>query len=89
MELLKKKNPEINALRDTTPELIESERELLGEPVYRRAKHVVTEQRRVFNLVKAFKKNDMTWVEELLLEGHNSLNYEYEVSLPILNEMVD
>ncbi len=89
VEVLKEANPEIEALRDATPELVESQKGELGEPVYRRAKHVVTEQRRVFELIDAFEGNDLRRAGEILLDGHASLRDYYEVSLPVLDAMVD
>ena len=89
VDVLKKADPTIQALRDASPELVASQRSLLGERIYCRAKHVVTEERRVFGLMEAFEKEDLQKVGELLLEGHRSLSRDYEVSLPVLDEMVD
>jgi len=56
--------------------------------IYKRARHVITEQARVFQLIDAFSKNNLKSVGEILLEGHQSLSRDYEVSLPILDEMI-
>jgi galactokinase len=79
----------ISSLRDVSPELLESAKARLNERVYRRARHVVIEERRVFDLVEAFQKRDANRAGALLFEGHRSLSEDYEVSLPILDEMVD
>lgn len=81
--------PGIRALRDATPEQVEACRRELGEKVYRRARHVVTEQRRVFAMVDALEAGDGEGAGKLLYEGHRSLAVDYEVSLPILDEMVE
>jgi len=81
--------PEIKALRDATPAQVESRKRALGDSAYRRARHVVTEQRRVFAMVEAFERNDLPRAGRLLLEGHRSLAEDYDVSLPVLDEMVD
>lgn len=89
VEILRVTNHEIQALRDATPEMVDSLRDQLGERIYRRARHVVTEQKRVFDVVEAFAQNDNSLVGEILLQGHRSLSLDYEVSLPILDEMIE
>lgn len=81
--------PEIRALRDATPEQLEARRGDLGERAYRRARHVVTEQQRVFAMVAALESGDAERAGSLLYEGHRSLAEDYEVSLPVLDEMVE
>ena len=89
VEILKKTNPGITALRDATTEMVETAKHELGDRVYKRAKHVVTEEKRVFEILDAFTANDLPRIGEVLLEGHKSLSVDYEVSLPILDEMIE
>ncbi len=89
VEILKKTNPGVTALRDATTKMVEAAKHELGDRVYRRAKHVVTEEQRVFDILEAFTKNNLTRIGKLLLEGHKSLSVDYEVSLPILDEMIE
>ena len=86
---MKKTNPGVTALRDATTKMVEAAKHELGDRVYRRAKHVVTEEQRVFDILEAFTKNNLTRIGKLLLEGHKSLSVDYEVSLPILEEMIE
>ncbi len=87
--ILSKKCPEIKALRDATPAMIETLKDEMGDRIYRRARHVVTEQERVFQMVEAFARSDLKKIGALLLAGHRSLSKNYEVSLPILDEMIE
>jgi galactokinase len=87
-EILQREHPEIRALRDADRDTVESARELLGNLVYRRAKHVVDEQTRVFDMVEAFGEGDLGRIGEILLAGHESLGANFDVSLPILDEMI-
>lgn len=89
VKLLQREFPEVKALRDATPEMIESIKKDLGDTAYRRARHVVTEEKRVFNIIKAFEKSDLESVGGILREGHFSLSNDYEVSLPVLDEMIE
>jgi galactokinase len=82
-------HPEVKALRDATPGMVEERRKALGERVYRRARHVVGEQERVFELIAAMQRGDLRCIGEVLLAGHRSLSEDYEVSLPVLDEMID
>jgi galactokinase len=87
-EILRKGNPDIAALRDATLEEVEANKKKLGSTIYKRALHVVTEQARVFQMIDAFQTNNMKNAGEILLQGHYSLSRDYEVSLPVLDEMV-
>lgn len=89
VEILSKTDPKVKALRDAGMELVESCRQEMGDMVYRRAKHVVTEQKRVFDIIKAFAENDHQGIGDTLLAGHKSLAEDYEVSLPVMDKMVE
>ncbi|OGS22644.1 MAG: galactokinase [Elusimicrobia bacterium RIFOXYA2_FULL_39_19] len=53
-----------------------------------RCRHVLLEWKRVEESTKAFKKCDMAKLGELMNQSHLSLDMDYEVSCPELNEMV-
>jgi galactokinase len=89
LSLLCRDNPEIGALRDASLEHVESCRSESDDRVYRRARHVVTEQSRVSDMTQALTEGDLGAIGRVLGEGHTSLSRDYEVSLPILDEMVD
>ena len=89
VDILRQKYPEVRALRDATVEMVEAMCGEMGDRVCRRAMHVVTEQWRVQEMVAAIQAGDEARIGHILLEGHRSLSENYEVSLPILDEMVD
>ena len=60
-----------------------------GEEVMRRARHVLSEEGRVLAVVRALRGRDMAGVGELLVEGHRSLRYDFEVSCPELDVIVE
>ncbi|MFH1742957.1 MAG: galactokinase [bacterium] len=86
--LQKNRSSNIQALRDATLEDIEVCRELLPEVVYRRARHIVTENPRVLNAINALENGDIERLGELMCESHNSLRDDYEVSCPELDLLV-
>ena len=61
----------------------------LGLTLYKRAKHVISETKRVYDVVDALQKSDMEAVGEALYESHKSLKNDYEVSCRELNLLVD
>jgi len=79
----------IRALRDVGLHDLETHRALLSEVVYRRCRHVVTENDRVPKAAAALESGDMAGVGELMAESHRSLRDDYQVSCPELDLMVD
>jgi len=86
--VLARLDPGIRSLRDVTVELLEDARAELGETGYRRARHVLTENRRVTSTVAALEAGEPTEAGRLLLEGHASLRDDFEVSTPALDQLV-
>ncbi|NWQ79688.1 GALK1 Galactokinase, partial [Columbina picui] len=60
----------------------------LGEEVYRRARHVIGEIARTDQAAQALKNRDYKTFGKLMVESHNSLRDDYEVSCPELDELV-
>jgi galactokinase len=54
-----------------------------------RARHVVSENRRVLDFVEALGVSDATAAGRLMDESHRSLSEDYEVSTPVLDELCD
>ena len=89
VELLKQKFPGAASLRDVSCEEFESAAHLLPDVIRRRARHVVSEDRRVEAFVAAAAQSDLTRMGGLLVESHRSLQHDYEVSSPELDFLVD
>ena len=85
---LQKALPEIHALRDVSLEQLEEHRELLSEVLYKRAKHIVTENERVLNSVEALREGDLDQFGVYMAESHVSLRDLFEVSCAELDLMV-
>ncbi len=89
VQLLSTVLPGIQALRDVTLRDLEDHRKLLSETVYRRCRHVITENRRVPQAAEALERGDLHTLGELMAESHRSLRDDYQVSCPELDLMVD
>jgi len=59
------------------------------ETVRKRARHVVSEDQRCLDAVKALKNNDMVKFGKLMNGSHDSLRYDYEVTGHELDTLVD
>ncbi len=79
----------VTSLRDATLPLVDGARELLGPLLYRRARHVVTENARTLEAARAFESGDSRAAGALFYESHRSLRDDYEVSCEELDVLVD
>jgi len=89
VHLLEHALPGIRALRDVTPVGLEAERHRLSPLLYRRARHVVTENERVLLAAAALRAGNLLELGDLLYRSHHSLQHDYEVSCPELDFLVD
>jgi galactokinase len=88
VQALAKKIPGILALRDVSAELLRSHEATLDELIYRRCRHVVTENERVIAAADALEAGDLPVFGRLMRESHRSLRDDYEVSCDELDLMV-
>jgi galactokinase len=85
---LKKVIPNIRTLRDVTPDQLQQHSQLLSDVLFRRARHVVTENARVLSTREALINNDLEALGALMRKSHASLRDDYEVSCNELDVMV-
>jgi galactokinase len=78
----------VAALRDADPELLERHRQRLDEVVYRRARHVVTENARVLAAAAALEAGRVAELGPLFAAAHRSMAEDYEASIPELDLLV-
>ncbi|XP_076209711.1 galactokinase [Aptenodytes patagonicus] len=76
------------SLRDATMAELEAARSRLGEEVYRRARHIIGEIARTAQAAQTLQDRDYKTFGRLMVESHNSLRDDYEVSCPELDELV-
>ena len=79
----------ITSLRDLTLDQLQSSRQLLSETEFIRARHAVTEMKRVLDSVQALESKNFLALGRLLNQSHASLRDDYNVSCPELNAAVD
>ncbi len=76
------------ALRDITLEQLNAAREQLSDVLYRRAKHVITENTRTEAALVALNQQDIKTLGRLMSESHLSLKDDFETTVPQINHLV-
>lgn len=89
VEILKKDLPGIRALRDVGEEDFRRFADRLPESVRRRARHVITENARVLESVRALRAGDLAAFGRLMNASHDSLRDDYAVSCRELDALVE
>jgi galactokinase len=81
---------EFNHLCELKPSLLPTIQTLItDEKIYRRVKHVITEQERTILAMKAMTEGDAKGFAKLLKESHESLKFDYEVTGVHLDTLVE
>jgi galactokinase len=81
--------PLVAALRDVNLEELAQYGRDMPEVIYRRCRHVISENARVLKAGEALRRDDLHSFGQLMNESHHSLRNDYEVSCPELDLMVD
>jgi galactokinase len=89
VRVLKEAQPSIRALRDVSAADLDGARNRLGERVYRRCRHVVTENDRVLRAADALRSGNLRMFGGLMIESHGSMRDDYDVSTPEIDALVD
>ena len=72
----------IQALRDVTPQQLESKRRKLPELIYRRCRHIVTENARVLEAERALGSGDFVACGRAMNASHLSMRDDFEITCP-------
>ncbi len=90
LNALKTVLPGIEQLSDVTIEQFEANQDVIVNPITRkRIKHVVGECARVKQSADALKADDLVTFGKLMNGSHDSLQYDYEVTCPELDFVVE
>jgi galactokinase len=80
--------PRIRALRDVTIDDLEANQDALPARLYRRCRHVVTENARVEAAAAALAAGDLDAIGALMRASHESMRDDFDISTPELDLMV-
>jgi len=78
----------VTSLRDVDDRILKTHQGDLDEVTFRRARHVISENRRVQQAVQALRADRLEEFGDLLNQSHISLRDDYEVSSPALDQIV-
>ncbi len=81
-------HPEVKALRDVTVDQVKAAEGRLDELTFRRCRHVVGEIARTAEAADQLVAGNFSRVGQLMVESHDSLRDDYEVSTPELDYLV-
>ena len=81
--------PGIRSLRDVSMEQLAEHKNLLTEVLYRRCRHIISENKRVHQVAELFQQGKTAGLREVMAAGHESLRADYEVSCRELDTMVE
>ncbi len=87
---IRRSHPEVEFLRDASPDMLEEVRDKVSAEDYMRAGYVIDEVRRVMEVCAALEKADYETVGRRMYETHRGMSRQYEVSceeLDFLNEV--
>ncbi len=79
----------ISKLRDASMAQLEAGRDLMSEVVFRRARHVITENERCQRFLAALHAGDEAAIGDLMRESHASMRDDYEATSVQLDAMAD
>ena len=79
----------VRALRDVSSTMLEEYRGKLSDRIYRRARHIVSENERVLKGAEVLRLGDPRRFGELMFASHESSRVNFENSCPELDELVE
>jgi galactokinase len=77
----------VAALRDANLNMLETA--TLDSVTQRRARHIITENRRTLDAAAALARSDLTTLGRLMGESHISMRDDFEITVPAINRLVN
>lgn len=79
----------VAALRDATLEDLLAKKAVMSEVVYRRARHVITENSRTLDAAEALRRGDLTTLSQLMMQSHHSMRDDFEITVKEVDSLVE
>ncbi len=79
----------VTTLRELTVADLPRAQSLLSDQVFRRVRHIVTENQRVLDTVATLNTSGPTAIGDLLLASHASMRDDFEISVPAIDVAVE
>ncbi len=88
VRILQKSIPGITHLRDVSLRQLQDHQKELPAVIYQRCHHVISENERVLAATQALSTGNLAILGQLMYQSHQSLQYDYAVSCPELDFLV-
>ena len=88
IKIIKTDYPQIESLRDVSPELLKEYKSRLNPIIYKRCKYVIEENGRLLRACEALSIHDLKIFGALMYQTHEGLSKDYEVSCKELDFLV-
>jgi galactokinase len=82
------RNAAVVSLRDVSPRDLDTARDLLDDVLFRRMRHIVTENARVEETGRALREGRRDALGPLMAASHASMRDDYEISCPEIDTLV-
>ena len=89
VEIVQRTFPDVESLRDVTPEMFDQVKDHMPEVPRRRARHVISDSLRVLQLGDAAHAHDLIAMGKLFLASHHSMRDDYEITCPEIDFLVE
>jgi galactokinase len=89
VEAIQQRYPEVQSLRDVTPEMFVEVEAQIPEIPRKRARHVITDSQRVLALGKAAEAGDLAEMGQLFVDSHRSMQHDYEITCAEIDFLVE
>lgn len=78
----------VSSLREASIDMLEKAKPHMPDVVYRRAKHIITENARTLSASTALKNGDIVTVSEAMAASHASMRDDFEITVPPIDYLV-
>ncbi|MBT1063360.1 galactokinase [Bowmanella sp. Y26] len=79
----------VSSLREADLAMLEAAQHKMPELIYRRARHVISENARTLALKNALETSEISQISTLMAESHASMRDDFEITHPAIDTLVD
>ena len=78
----------LTSLREASMEMLEAARADMSTLVYKRARHVITENARTLSACEALARGDISTLSRTMAESHQSMRDDFAITVPPIDHLV-
>lgn len=80
---------QVKSLRHADLPLLEASRDNMSDPVYRRARHIITENQRTVDTFRSLREGNIAAVSKAMAESHASMRDDFEITVKPIDYLVE